>query len=148
MHLAQDHTQTQSQRAGIQVLARMCIAWGGGLEPPVKNPNKKKDAILSTQQVKPRMHGFDSWIQTVLVPLLLRLPRQLNAKDAASTIVLNEIAQCHRTLYAGQGEEYIGLLKLAMEKEGANADLCSNFAQTLRSADVKVVVKALREFAG
>lgn len=142
VHCARDTRDPTSQKVAFQVLTRMAIAWGGALEPV--NPKKKPPAPVAN--LRPMLPGFDAWVVNTLVPLLFTVPGICDSGDAGSSLVLHEVAYCHRALYAGQNEKYAGYLDGKVLSECA-ADVRLTFLNGLRgTGEVKAFAKSLKRF--
>jgi exportin-T len=134
VHCAGSGENPVSQKLALSVLWKMCVAWGGGVEPPNTRKLPGSKAPVPTNPPRAILPGFDGWIESTLVPLLWTVGKGLDMKDAGGLGVLGEIGEVHRCLWGGWGERWIGIVG-----EGMRGGLGSKEAvvKVLRGAYLK-----------
>ncbi|PFH52965.1 hypothetical protein AMATHDRAFT_55850 [Amanita thiersii Skay4041] len=136
LQLAEDISDSASQKAAITFLGRSVSVWG----QPVTHGlgNGQMEGLL----------GF-SFIYERLIPLAFRVPSHpdFNVKDGQMTTVLHEIANLLQTICKTRGSEvYDFLLSVFLPSQNWPPETALDFTTKLRDLDTKTFRKYFTEF--
>jgi len=133
-HFTKDISDPTTAKMAFQLLARMCMVWGGEDVVPGQIP---ADMTQPGQQALP---GFKQFMTTRFSPLCWAMPSNpnFNPKDGQSRQVLMEAAALQKTIYAKNGQEYIAYLRnTELPNLGLQGPMLEDFFVKLTTLDVK-----------
>ena len=106
-HFTKDISDPTTAKMAFQLLARMCMVWGGPDVVPGQIP------VDVNQSQQPELPGFKHFMMTRFSPLCWAMPSNpnFNPKDGQSRQVLMEAAALQKTIFAKNGEGYIAYLR-------------------------------------
>ena len=133
-HFTKDISDPTTAKMAFQLLARMCMVWGGQDVVPGQIPT---DMTQAGQQELP---GFKHFMTTRFSPLCWAMPSNpnFNVKDGQSRQVLMEAAGLQKTIYAKNGQDYINYLRnTELPGLGLQGPMLEEFFAKLTTLDVK-----------
>lgn len=134
-HFTKDADDFPTAKMAFQLLARMCVVWGG---PDVVLANG--GANENTAQPRPTLPGFDQFMISRFSPLCWELPSNpsFNPKDAQARQVLIEAAGLQKTICCKAGEQYLKWLRDdELRKMGMNDAMINDYLNKLTTLDMK-----------
>lgn len=134
-HFTKDISDPTTAKMAFQLLARMCMVWGG--QDAVSN-QLPTDLTQPQQQELP---GFKQFMMTRFSPLCWAMPANpnFNPKDGQSRQVLMEAGGLQKTIYAKNGEEYLNYMRnTELPTVGLqNGPAMNEFFEKLKTLDAK-----------
>ncbi|KAF8638342.1 hypothetical protein AX17_002362 [Amanita inopinata Kibby_2008] len=135
--IAQDISDSASQKSAISFLNRSVAIWGQPVAVPVDG---------NAQEGLP---GFETFIYDRLIPVAFRVPSLpgFNVKDGQMTTVLHEIANLLQTICKTRGSEtYNYLLSVFLPSQNWPQETALDFTTKLRDLDGKTFRKYFTDF--
>lgn len=133
-HFTKDISDPTTAKMAFQLLARMCMVWGG---PDVVVGQTPPEMTQLGQQELP---GFKQFMTTRFSPLCWAMPSNpnFNPKDGQSRQVLVEAAGLQKMIYAKNGQDYINHLRnTELPSLGLQGPVVEEFFSKLTTLDVK-----------
>ncbi|KAJ9658272.1 pre-tRNA nuclear export protein, partial [Neophaeococcomyces mojaviensis] len=133
-HFTKDISDLTTAKMAFQLLARMCLVWGGADVVQGQTPTD----VTQTGQLE--LPGFKQFVMTRFSPLCWSMPQNpsFNPKDGQSRQVLMEAAGLQKTIYAKNGQEYINYLQTTeLPGLGLQVSMMQDFLRKLTSMALK-----------
>lgn len=133
-HFTKDISDPTTAKMAFQLLARMCMVWGG----PDVVPNQILPDI--TQPGQQELPGFKQFMTSRFSPLCWAMPSNpnFNPKDGQSRQVLMEAAALQKVIYAKNGQDYISYMQnTELPSLGLQGTMMADFFVKLMNMDVK-----------
>lgn len=133
-HFTKDISDPTTAKMAFQLLARMCMVWGG----PDVVPNQTLPDI--TQPGQQELPGFKQFMTTRFSPLCWAMPSNpnFNPKDGQGRQVLMEAAALQKVIYAKNGQDYINYMQnTELPSLGLQGAMMADFFVKLMNLDVK-----------
>lgn len=133
-HFTKDISDATTAKMAFQLLARMCMVWGGQdvvagqISPEMTQPGQQE------------LPGFKQFMTTRFSPLCWAMPSNpdFNPKDGQSRQALTEAAALQKTIYAKNGQDYINYMRSTeFPSLGLQGAMMEDFLTKLTTLDVK-----------
>lgn len=133
-HFTKDISDPTTAKMAFQLLARMCMVWGGQDVVPGQTPPEM------TQTGQQELPGFKQFMTSRFSPLCWAMPSNpnFNPKDGQSRQVLMEAAALQKMIYAKNGHDYITYMQnTELPSLGLQGPMMADFFSKLTTLDVK-----------
>ncbi len=145
-HFTKDSEDFPTAKMAFQVLAKMCVTWGGPDVIPAAGQTNGHAPVPH-----PVLPGLDRFMITRFSPLCWALPAtpSFNAKDAQARLVLGEAANLQKTIYSKTGQEYLSWLRdNELKSMGMNDEMITEYLSKLTGLDTKGFRAFFQAFVG